>query len=138
MPVEAQEAFQVMLLEHLDSLADASAKAITNLKFDKVVVWENGGSNGEQTNVSNFLQGMSRTLPPMLQVMKDIGGVELPETFIRMAGEDPLASGSEAVPSSDKELESAVSANKPVPVSPNESKKKTEATKPKGTPKSDG
>jgi hypothetical protein len=26
---------------------------------------------------------MARTLPPMMQVMKDIGGVELPETLAK-------------------------------------------------------
>ncbi len=30
---------------------------------------------------------MARTLPPMLQVMKDIGGVEIPETLAKLAGE---------------------------------------------------
>ncbi|HSG68936.1 MAG TPA: SPFH domain-containing protein, partial [Planctomycetaceae bacterium] len=83
----SKEAFQMLLLEHLDNLAEASAKAISNIKFDKIVVWENSNGNGEQTGVSNFLQGMSRTLPPMMQVMRDIGGVELPETFIKMTGE---------------------------------------------------
>lgn len=77
----------MLLLEHLDHLAEASAKAISNIKFDKVVVWDNGNNHGETGNVANFLQGMSRTLPPMLQVMKDIGGIELPETFIKMTGE---------------------------------------------------
>ena len=38
----AQQAFQMLMLEHLDTLAEASAKAISNIKFDKVVVWENG------------------------------------------------------------------------------------------------
>ena len=28
---------------------------------------------------------MARTLPPMMQVMKDIGGVEIPETLANMA-----------------------------------------------------
>ena len=83
----SKEAFQMLLLEHLDHLAEASAKAISNIKFDKVVVWDNGNNHGEAGNVANFLQGMSRTLPPMLQVMKDIGGIELPETFIKMTGE---------------------------------------------------
>ncbi len=40
----AQQAFQLMMLEHLDTLAETSAKAISNIKFDKVVVWENGGA----------------------------------------------------------------------------------------------
>ena len=29
---------------------------------------------------------MSRTLPPMMQVMRDIGGVEIPETLATLAG----------------------------------------------------
>ena len=39
----AQQAFQLMMLEHLDKLAETSAKAISNIKFDKIIVWENGG-----------------------------------------------------------------------------------------------
>ena len=39
----AKQAFQLMMLEHLDKLAETSAKAISNIKFDKIVVWENGG-----------------------------------------------------------------------------------------------
>src|SRR4051812_2739493 len=67
----ASQAFQLLMLEHLDKLAETSAKAISNIKFDKVVVWEGGGGgvNGNgQGSVSNFLQSMSRTLPPMMQV----------------------------------------------------------------------
>ncbi|HWA56123.1 MAG TPA: SPFH domain-containing protein [Gemmatimonadales bacterium] len=74
----AKEAYQLMMLEHLDTLAETSAKAISNIKFDKVVVWENGATGG---GASGFLQSMAKTLPPMMQVMRDIGGVELP-TFV--------------------------------------------------------
>lgn len=82
----ANEAFQMLLLEHLDNLAEASSNAISNIKFDKVVVWENGGGNG-RTNTANFLSGMANTLPPMMQVMKDIGGVELPEALVKLTGD---------------------------------------------------
>jgi flotillin len=82
----AREAFQLLMLEHLDTLADTAAKAISNIKFDKVVVWENGGADGT-TSTANFLHKMSRSLPPMLQVMKDIGGVELPESLIKLQGD---------------------------------------------------
>lgn len=78
----SKEAFQMLLLEHLDNLADASARAISNIKFDKVVVWENGGGNGK-SSTADFISGMARSLPPMLQVMKDIGGVELPESLVK-------------------------------------------------------
>lgn len=71
----AKEAYQLLLLEHLDTLAETSAKAISNVKFDKVVVWDSGQGNGA---TANFLQSMSRSLPPMMQVVKDIAGVEMP------------------------------------------------------------
>jgi len=81
----AQNAFQLLMLEHLDKLAEASAAAISNIKFDKVVVWDQGtGSNGHN-GVSSFLNNMARTLPPMMQVMKDIGGVEFPESLIKFS-----------------------------------------------------
>ena len=91
----SREAFQMLMLEHLDNLADASARAISNIKFDKVVVWENGGQNGRGTT-ADFLSGMAKTLPPMMQVMRDIGGIELPESLIKFSEENPTA---EAPPS---------------------------------------
>jgi flotillin len=82
-----QQAFQLMMLEHFDNLVEASAKAISNIKFDKVVVWEGGaaGANGAGATAS-WLHSMARTLPPMMQVMKDIGGVDLPETLADLTG----------------------------------------------------
>jgi flotillin len=79
----ADRAFQLLMLEHLDRLAETSARAISNIKFDKIVVWENGGQNG-RSSTADFLSGISRSLPPMMQVMKDIGGIELPESLIRL------------------------------------------------------
>ena len=81
----SKEAVQMLLLEHLDSLAAAASQAISNIKFDKVVVWENGGKDG-RSNTADFLSGMARSLPPMLQVMRDIGGVELPDSLVKMSG----------------------------------------------------
>src|SRR5262250_3860156 len=57
----AQQAFQLLMLEHLDALAQTAAQAISNITFDKVIVWENGGANGTGTNnTAHFLQGMAR------------------------------------------------------------------------------
>jgi flotillin len=33
---------------------------------------------------------MAGTLPPMLQVMRDIGGVDIPESLAKLAGEESL------------------------------------------------
>ncbi len=85
----AQAAFQMLMLEHLDKLSENAAKAIANIKFDKVVVWD-GGGNGEPggtSATSGFLRNLAGSLPPMLQIMKDIGGVEMPEYFGRIVGE---------------------------------------------------
>lgn len=100
----AREAYQLMMLEHLDTLAETSAKAISNIKFDKVVVWEGGGSGS--SGAANFLQSMAKTLPPMMQVMRDIGGVELPGFVGKLEREvavveeptPPVAKGAPAQP----------------------------------------
>jgi len=92
----SRDAFQMLMLEHLDNLAEASSRAISNIKFDKIVVWENGGKNG-RTNTADFISGLSKTLPPMMQVMKDIGGIELPESLIRLSGDSPLPGEGESM-----------------------------------------
>ncbi|MCA9196471.1 MAG: hypothetical protein KDA87_02995 [Planctomycetales bacterium] len=112
----ADQAFQLMMLEHLDNLAEASARAISNIKFDKVVVWENGGQNG-RTNTANFLSGMANTLPPMMQVMKDIGGVNLPDSLLNLKDQQ-LAEA--AALQSNKE-KTAAAATKPEPVADEDS-----------------
>jgi flotillin len=97
----AQEAFQLLMLDHLDALAKTAAQAISNIKFDKVVVWENGGANG-QSNTSHFLQSMAHTLPPVLQIMKDIGGVDVPEYFARLTPQAPVKETPPPSPDTDK------------------------------------
>jgi flotillin len=104
----AQQAFQLLMLEHLDTLAHTAAQAISNIKFDKVIVWEGGGANGNgTTNTTHFLQGMARAMPPMMQILKDIGGVELPEYIARFKPEMPNG------PQPPKPEEAGSGANKP-------------------------
>jgi flotillin len=79
----SQEAFQLLMLEHIETLSQTAAKAISNIKFDKVIVWENGGSNGNGAT-AGFLQNMAKTLPPVLQIMENIGGVKMPDYFGKM------------------------------------------------------
>jgi len=77
----AKEAFQLMLVEQIPQLAESAAKAISNIKFDKVVVWEGGNSttNGVgQGATANFVQSLARSVPPIMHVLKEVAGVELP------------------------------------------------------------
>ena len=102
----AQQAFQMLMLEHLPQLAETAAKAISNVKFDKVVVWDGGQGKGA---TANFLQNMAHTLPPMLQMMKDVGGIEMPEFLGKLTGNEPKPAMAEPV------AEAAVSEAPPKP-----------------------
>jgi flotillin len=94
------------MLEHLDTLAESSAKAISNIKFDKIIVWENGGGANGRSSTADFLHKMAGTLPPMLQVMRDIGGVEIPESLAKLAGVGGV--GSATAPADDEAAPVAV------------------------------
>jgi flotillin len=87
----AQQAFQMLMLEHLDTLSANAASAIANIKFDKVVVWD--GGNG---TTASFLQSLAGALPPTLKIMKDIAGVDMPEYFGRLQPDAPPATGGAA------------------------------------------
>ncbi|MBN2578933.1 MAG: flotillin family protein [Pirellulales bacterium] len=88
----SEQAFKMMMLEHFDNLVEASAQAISNIKFDKVVVWEGANQNGTSAT-ANWLHNMARTLPPMMQVLKDVGGVQIPETLADLAEGKPTPDG---------------------------------------------
>jgi flotillin len=97
----ADEAFKMLMLEHLDHLSETAARAISNVKFDKVMVWDSGdGANGNG-GASGFLRGLAGALPPVMQMMRDIGGVEMPEYFGKLVQEraqGPQTPGSEGGP----------------------------------------
>jgi flotillin len=85
---DAQSAFQMLMIEHLDQLSETAAAAISNIKFDKIVVWDQGANGGTGKGATaNFLSNLAGSLPPMLHMMRDIGGVQMPEYFAKMVGE---------------------------------------------------
>ncbi len=71
--IHSLKAFQLLMLEQLQPLAAESAKAISNIKFDKVVVWENGGDTGG-SSTSNFVRNLTSAVPPAMDVLKHVGG----------------------------------------------------------------
>ena len=91
----AQEAFQLLMLEQLPHLAETAAKAISNVKFDKVVVWDSGKGEG---GTAGFLKGLAGSLPPMLQMMRDVGGVKMPEFLGELVAAGDAASTTKTVP----------------------------------------
>ena len=112
---DVQSAFQMLMLEHLDHLADTSAKALSNIKFDKITVWDGAGASGNgQSSTSSFLRSLGNSLPPLLDIMKNLGGVEMPKFFGRLveSKEEGEASEGEAVAASASAPAAAV-AKKP-------------------------
>jgi len=86
---DAQAAFQMMMIEHLDKLSETAATAISNIKFDKIVVWDSGAANGQgKSTTANFLSNLAGSLPPMMHMMRDIGGVQMPEYFAKMVADE--------------------------------------------------
>jgi flotillin len=95
---DPKAAFQLLMVEQIPQLAETAAKAIANIKFDKVVVWEGGNATGDGSAVggsAGFIQNVARSMPPMMQVLRDVAGVELPSFLGTMAPEAP---GRAAVP----------------------------------------
>ena len=98
----ADEAFKMLMLEHVDHISETAAQAIANIKFDKIVVWDGGqGANGKSAT-SNFLSNLSGSLPPMLNMMKDIGGVQMPEYFGKVINADEEKEEKDAAKDSPK------------------------------------
>ena len=83
MCIQSMQAYRMLMVEHLDTLAETSAKAISNIKFDKVVVWDGGTGNGAGGGnaVPNFVRGVATSLPPTLDVLKEIAGIDLQAAF---------------------------------------------------------
>jgi flotillin len=87
----SREAFQLMMLEHLDHLAEQASAAIANIKFDKVTVWDSGRAGEGDGGASGFISSMGRAVPPLMDVMRSSGGVELPDYFGKMVDTDEPA-----------------------------------------------
>ena len=99
----SEKAFQLLMLEHLDHFAETSAKAISNIKFDKITVWDSGKADGAG-GASGFLSSLSKSVPPLMDVMRSIGGVQMPEYLgtLEGAGKDPSSTKDPGTKDTDK------------------------------------
>jgi len=85
-------AFRLMMVEQMPLMIDSAAKAIANLKFDKVVVWDGGNGTGDG-GTAGFVQNLMRSLPPMMSVVEEVGGVKLPGFFGSRLADAPRGNG---------------------------------------------
>ncbi len=71
----------MMIMEQLPALVGEQVKAISNLKIDKITVWDsgNGGKDGKGGNAtSDFISNMVKSIPPLHELTENVG-VKLPE-----------------------------------------------------------
>jgi len=74
---ETRDAVLLLIADKLPELVKIQVEAIKNIKFDKVVVWENGGNKENGGNAAGFLSNMYKAVPPMTELF-NMAGLELP------------------------------------------------------------
>jgi len=82
----AQAASTFLMIEKLEELVSRQVEAISNLKIDKITVWDSGG-NGNGSSTSNFIANLFKSLPP-LQDLSEMAGFELPEYLGKVKGQN--------------------------------------------------
>ncbi|MEO0479085.1 MAG: SPFH domain-containing protein [Planctomycetota bacterium] len=128
----AQQAFQLLMLEQLPQLAETAASAISNIKFDKVVVWDSGKEGG---GTQGFLKNIAGSLPPMLHMMRDIGGVEMPEFLGKLIDGETKPDSENASKSESEGADAGATKKKSTPRKPTPSRGKPGTS---GGPKASG
>jgi flotillin len=93
---DAQAASTLLMIEKMEELVARQVEAISNLKIDKITVWDSGG-NGDGSSTSNFIANLFKSLPP-LQSISEMAGVELPEYLGKVKGQASSAPAAPAEP----------------------------------------
>ena len=83
---DAQAASTLLMIEKLEELVSRQVEAISNLKIDKITVWDSGGNGTDGSSTSNFISNLFKSLPP-LQDISEMAGVELPEYLGKVKGQ---------------------------------------------------
>ncbi|MDX1644870.1 MAG: SPFH domain-containing protein [Thermoanaerobaculia bacterium] len=76
----------LLVTEQLPKLVEEQVKAISNLKIDKVTVWDGGKGADGRTATGDFLSSLVGALPPLHELTKNVG-VKLPEILGEMERE---------------------------------------------------
>ncbi len=86
---DAKSAATLLLIEKLENIVAKQVEAISNLKIDKVVVWDSGdGARGSST--ANFASSLIKSIPPLHDIA-EMAGVELPGFLGKIKADQPAA-----------------------------------------------
>tara|TARA_B100000614_G_scaffold92858_1_gene83963 strand:- start:493 stop:1881 length:1389 start_codon:yes stop_codon:yes gene_type:complete len=74
---DVKAAATLLMVEKIEEIIARQTEAISNLKIDKITVWDSG-AGGEGGSTANFVSSLIRSLPPVHDVAK-MAGVDLPD-----------------------------------------------------------
>ena len=84
---DPKAAATLLMVEKIEDIVARQVEAISNLKIDKITVWDSaGGGNGEGSSTANFVSSLIHSLPPVHDVAK-MAGVDLPD-YLGKVSED--------------------------------------------------
>ena len=84
---DPKAAATLLMVEKIESMVSAQAEAISNLKIDKVTVWDGGNNDDGSSATSNFVSSLVQSLPPIHDVAK-MAGVDLPDYLGTMSEDE--------------------------------------------------
>lgn len=100
---DPKDAVLLLVADKLPELVKTQAEAISNIKIDKVTVWDGGQSSNGKTSTANFLSGIYKSVPP-LEEMFNMAGMQLPgylgnkqESDSSDKGSNPIADDSDEI-----------------------------------------
>jgi flotillin len=73
-----RDAVVLLIADKLQELVELQAKAISNIKIDKVTVWDGGNATDGKNATSGFLSGMYKSVPTLEDIF-NMAGMQLPE-----------------------------------------------------------
>ena len=75
---DVRAAIQLLVADKIDEIVKLQVEAISNIKIDKVTVWDGMGGDGQSPATANFVSGMLKAVPPLNEVFK-MAGMEIPQ-----------------------------------------------------------
>ncbi len=87
---DAKAAATLLMIEKIEEIVKRQVEAISNLKIDKITVWDSVGGNGRGSSTANFVSSLVKSVPP-LQDIASMAGVELPAYLGKMADSEKPA-----------------------------------------------
>jgi len=75
---DAKAAATLLMVEKIENIVARQVEAISNLKIDKITVWDSAGGGSGEGSTANFVSSLIHSLPPVHDVAK-MAGIDLPD-----------------------------------------------------------